>query len=686
MMKQAIWVLGIFICIPTLVFSQSESGSIEPTFEQVLSLKGPGSVQISPDGNHVLYSVSSTEWSENRYDSELWLSKNGEKPFPLTHNSEGSSGSGTWADDSKWILFTRNVDGESTLFVISPAGGEAFPLSYIDKSIQDFDLSPDGETLAFLSHQEQPEDQKTMEERYGEFAEDETGYLLSRLYTVDFDPEFARAHQQPCRQDTTYTICPEAPKVMSHLEDAEFTITNISWSPDGERIAIDHQPDPIITSFLEADVALYDPESRELDKVITNPSADSFDLWSPDGSKFVYTSSVDNDSSNFYTNNRYFIYDISEGESIEVAQNFDENLSLSAWTDTGIYATGFQKTKRPIFKLKPENGSVDLYSDSKRLVYGLSVSKDGSKYATSARDGNEVNEVYLSEMNGGRSNKLTNFNDQISDWKTTGSEVISWTSRDGAEIEGILHKPQNYDPSKKYPLLVAIHGGPTGISLPSPVPAYVYPIVQWVNKGALVLQPNYRGSAGYGEDFRSLNVRNLGVGDAWDVLSGVDHLIEQGIVNSTKLGSMGWSQGGYISAFLTTWSNRFEAVSVGAGISNWMTYYVNTDIHPFTRQYLKATPWKDQDIYEKTSPMTYINNASTPTLIQHGEFDQRVPTPNAYELYQGLQDVGVESKLIIYKGFGHGITKPKERLAATWHNWMWFNKYIWGEEVEMPLK
>jgi dipeptidyl aminopeptidase/acylaminoacyl peptidase len=206
-----------------------------------------------------------------------------------------------------------------------------------------------------------------------------------------------------------------------------------------------------------------------------------------------------------------------------------------------------------------------------------------------------------------------------------------------------------------------------------------------VNKGALVLQPNYRGSAGYGEDFRSLNVRNLGVGDAWDVLSGVDHLIEQGVVDSTKLGSMGWSQGGYISAFLTTWSNRFQAVSVGAGISNWMTYYVNTDIHPFTRQYLKSTPWEDQEIYERTSPMTYINNATTPTLIQHGEFDQRVPTPNAYELYQGLQDVGVDSKLIIYKGFGHGITKPKERLAATWHNWMWFNKYIWGEEVEMPL-
>ena len=121
---------------------------------------------------------------------------------------------------------------------------------------------------------------------------------------------------------------------------------------------------------------------------------------------------------------------------------------------------------------------------------------------------------------------------------------------------------------------------------------------------------------------------------------------------------------------------------MGAGISNWMTYYVNTDIHAFTREYLKATPWDDPEIYAKTSPMTYIKEASTPTLIQHSEFDARVPTPNAYELYQGLQDVGVETSLIIYKGFGHGITKPRERLAAMVHNWEWFARHIWGEEVD----
>jgi dipeptidyl aminopeptidase/acylaminoacyl peptidase len=274
--------------------------------------------------------------------------------------------------------------------------------------------------------------------------------------------------------------------------------------------------------------------------------------------------------------------------------------------------------------------------------------------------------------------------EQTEGWAVGTREVIEWTSTDGAAVEGILLKPDGFDPSVKHPLLVVIHGGPSWLSFPVRAYTYVYPVQQWLEKGAAILMPNYRGSAGYGEAFRSLNVRNLGVGDAWDVLSGVDHLVAQGFVDSDRVGAMGWSQGGYISAFLTTTSDRFAAISVGAGISNWMTYYVNTDIHPFTRHYLQGTPWSDPEIYAKTSPMSYINDASTPTLIQHGEFDRRVPTPNAYELYQGLQDVGVPVELVIYKGFGHGISKPKELLAAVWHNWQFFGKWIWDEDVVIP--
>jgi dipeptidyl aminopeptidase/acylaminoacyl peptidase len=169
------------------------------------------------------------------------------------------------------------------------------------------------------------------------------------------------------------------------------------------------------------------------------------------------------------------------------------------------------------------------------------------------------------------------------------------------------------------------------------------------------------------------------VGDAWDVESGVDHLISKGWVDPKRVGVMGWSQGGYISAFLTTSSTKFAAVSVGAGISNWATYYYNTDITPFTIQYLGDDPADDPEIYRKTSPMTYIKQAKTPTLIQHGENDKRVPIANGYELRQGLEDRGVPVEMIVYKGFGHGVNKPKASRAVLEHNLLWFNHYIWGD-------
>ena len=166
----------------------------------------------------------------------------------------------------------------------------------------------------------------------------------------------------------------------------------------------------------------------------------------------------------------------------------------------------------------------------------------------------------------------------------------------------------------------------------------------------------------------------------WDVLSGMDYLISEGFVDAERMGAMGWSQGGYISAFLATHTKRFKAISVGGGVSNWVTYYVNTDATPFTLQYLKATPWDNPEIYAKTSPMTAIRQAQTPTLIQHGENDRRAPIPNAYELRQGLADMGVVVKMIVYKGFGHGITKPKSLRAALQHNLEWFNRWLWEEE------
>jgi dipeptidyl aminopeptidase/acylaminoacyl peptidase len=365
-----------------------------------------------------------------------------------------------------------------------------------------------------------------------------------------------------------------------------------------------------------------------------------------------------------------------------VTSEFDEDANLMSWGPDGVYFGASQKTASHIFRVDPATRAVKRISGPDQfLSQGASFTKDYRTMAGVGAGPNRFTDVYVSAVSDFAPKYLTDTAAQWKDFKLSTREVIQWKSSDGATIEGVLIKPPDFETGRKYPLLVVIHGGPTGVDTPSLSADRYYPIERFTAKGALVLKVNYRGSAGYGEKFRSLNVRNLGVGDYEDVISGVDSLIAKGMVDRDRVGSMGWSQGGYISAFITCYSDRFKAVSVGAGISDWMTYYVNTDIHPFTRQYLKGTPWDDPEIYKKTSPITYVGRAKTPTLIQHGDQDKRVPPPNAFELYQALKDRKVPVKLVLYKGFGHPINKPKQQKAVMEHNYEWFSKYIWGEDV-----
>lgn len=654
-----------------------------PSFEAVLSLPSVRNVQMAPDGSNITFEVTHTDWEANRYDTEIWLSRNGGSPFRLTNNPEGSSSNAKWSPDGQWIAYLANKKEHTQIYVLRLAGGESFAVTDGKGDVQDFEWRPDGKAILFLQNQDDEKARKSRKEKYGDFAEEDHEYLLTRLWIISFDPSGWEHPSWPGKAQESLNDELHGRIV---LDSVPYTITGFLWSPDGRTVAIQHQPDPLINTFLHSDISLLDAGDGTVSPLIRNLSSDGLLDWSPDGNSILYQSNLTDSTSNYYRNGHLFMINCQSRQQTPVAAGFDEEFSGLQWTASGIFGLAYQKTRRMLWQIDPGNPERVLpFINNPDRISGFASTKDGRSMAFIGSSASQLDEVYLMQT-GQPTIQLTHFTSEIKNWKLAQSEVIQWESKDGQVIEGVLMKPENYDPSKKHPLLVIIHGGPTGISVPAPIASYVYPVAQWLAKGALILMPNYRGSAGYGEAFRALNVRNLGVGDAWDVLSGVDELIGRGLVDADSMGCMGWSQGGYISAFLTTNTGRFKAISVGAGISDWMTYYVNTDIHPFTRQYLKATPWSDPEIYAKTSPISTIQQASTPTLIQHGEFDRRVPIANGYELYQGLQDVGVPVKMMVYKGFGHGITKPKERLAATWHNWQWFGKYIWGEELTMPEK
>lgn len=691
-------VLLIGTAFPALL--SAESAIPGPGFEASISLRNARGPAISPDGKSVAFQVTSTDWEDNRYDQEIWLLREGEEPFQLTRTSKGSSTSPQWSPDGRWVAFLADRGNKTQIHLIRPDGGEAQVITEVEEGIKRFQWSPDGGQICFTTTEKDEKDKKEREKRYGEFAIEDAEYQLSHLWIIEVKPDlWPSPVEMPCRRAAEEESgdsdespaeskgdCLSLPKPKRLTGGDDFTVTRFEWSPDGSRIALEHRKDPLINSYVTTDISILEVDTGEIRPLVSDPGFDGGPVWSPDSKWLLFLSAGGNTMSDYYSNEHLYKIPVEGGIRTRLAADLDEQPSNVSWTPEGIYLLAWQRTNRHIFEVDPQSGETSLFASIPDNIWSIDFSRDGTTVACAGLSPTTLNEIYRSKLKPFQPECLTNMTSQIAGWELGGSELVSWASTDGTKIEGVLHKPRDFDPGRKYPLFVIIHGGPTGIDVPGLAMGSVYPIQQWLAKGALVLQPNYRGSAGYGEKFRSLNVRNLGVGDAWDVLSGVDYLVEKGIVDPERMAAMGWSQGGYISAFLTTNTNRFKAISVGAGISNWVTYYVNTDIHPFTLQYLKENPWDDPGIYARTSPMTTIKNATTPTLIQHGEFDKRVPIPNAYELYQGLQDQGVETRLIVYKGFGHGINKPKERLAAIWHNWQWFARYIWGEEVVIPLE
>ncbi|HMD33824.1 MAG TPA: S9 family peptidase, partial [Vicinamibacterales bacterium] len=629
-----------------------------PTVDQILSLERAGSPEISPDGRFVAYTVRTANWDDNAYDAQIWLAdaRAGRAPRPLT-NSKKSSTSPAWSPDGSRLAFGSDRTDKRQIYLINPLGGEAEAITTLEDGVGSFAWSPDGKSIAFTSTDPKSAALKDRDKKYGEFQVVEQDYRMSHLSILDVEK-----------------------KTTKPLTSGAFTVGRFAWSPDGTTIAFDHTINNSPASSGSGDISIVTVATGSIRKLVTQDGPDSHPVWSPDGATIAFETAMANPAY-FYTNRVIATVPASGGAPTPLTASFDEDPSIADWSRAGLFFSASQKTSAGLFRLDPATKTAARVGAPGNAVQSsFSFTRDGSKIAYLSSDATAMSEVFTAGSGFTDARKLTDFNAQTRNWAASTLDVVSWKSQDGAAIEGVLHKPADFDAAKKYPLLVVIHGGPTGISRAIPFTSMIYPIDVWVTRGVLVLEPNYRGSAGYGEKFRSLNVKNLGVGDAWDVLSGVDSLIAKGMVDRDRVGVMGWSQGGYISAFLATHdAARFKAISVGAGISDWMTYYVNTDIHPFTRQYLQATPWDDAAIYSKTSPITYIKQAKTPTLIQHGATDQRVPLPNAFELYQGLKDNDVPTKLIVYQGFGgigHGPSKPKSYRATMEHNLEWFDQWM----------
>ena len=585
------------------------------THEELVSLQRVGSPAISPDGRLVAYTVRETNWDENAFETEIWLADVASRQARQLTRAKKSSSAPAFSRDGQRLAFISDRDGKRQVYVLWVQGGEAEAVTRSEQGINAFAWSPDGTRIAFTEADAKTAAMKARDERDGEYEIVEEDRAFTHLHVIDL-----------------------ASRSTTRLTSGDFVVGRFSWSPDGTRIAFDHAPTSRPGTGGD-DISIVTVADQKVTPLVVQAGPDTHPTWSPDGSAIAFETALSNPAF-YYANGLIATIPAQGGTATAVTKAFDEDAQLVAWAPAGIYFQGLARTWSHLYRVDPVTTRVTRVGpDAPAVDMGFSFSSDFSTVAFTRATTTALAEVAVAPVTSMQPTVLTSSSAQLEGWQIGTRELVTWTSQDGAAIEGVLHKPADFVAGRRYPLLVVIHGGPTGTSRPVPLGATgVYPIDMWVARGALVLEPNYRGSAGYGGAFRALNVRNLGVGDAWDVLSGIDALVARGMADGDRVGAMGWSQGGYISAFLTTHhSDRFKAISVGAGISNWMTYYVNTDITPFTPQYLQATPWDDPAIYAKTSPMSAITRAGTPTLIQHGERDARVPTPNAYELFRGCR-------------------------------------------------
>lgn len=639
-----------------------------PTMKEWMNLKSVVAPRISPDGRFVAYQLQEPNWDENRLEAELWIaSVSSDQSYQLT-NARGSSTNARWSPDGKQLAFLSNRDGRQQIYLAAPPSLEALQLTQTDSGINTFEWSADGRRMAFTSTESLPASEVTETDEFRIMGAPPT--TAASLWLIDVPLKGAANKPQPERL----------------TRGADFNVGSFSFSPDSQRIAFDATKDTSTSSFMTSDVFVINLADKSVRKIVDSPGFDGTPVWSPDGGRVAYytTSRAKGAEVFYYTNGLIAVVPAEGGEPRVLTEAFDESPLPVAWSQDGIYFNALERSYQHLYRIDPQTKAIARMSEPYTSVFSMfSFSKDFKQAAFLCADAQSFPEICVSSLEKRFApRKLTSMQEQFRRWPVATREVVNWKSKDGTPIEGVLAKPKDFDASKKYPLLVTIHTGPSLVDQATIDRDWPYPTELYAERGALVLKVNYRGSTGYGQRFRALLVGNLGLPEYEDIITGVDYLISKGIVDEKRVGAMGYSHGGYIAAFISAYSDRFRAVSAGALVSDWTTYYTNSDSPLWAVQFHRATPWDNPEIYRKTAPLSYIKNARTPTLIQHGELDRRAPIAGAYELYRALQDRNVPVRMIVYKGAGHVPGGLKQLYALMLHNYEWFEQWIWEDKAE----
>jgi dipeptidyl aminopeptidase/acylaminoacyl peptidase len=663
--------LLLFLALAGVAFplrAQAADGAVW-TPDLAFRAKRVGSVVVSPDGSRVAYVVGTAQMDGEKSE---WLSQihvarsDGSSSLQLTAGDK-SANAPAWSPDSKWIAFVTARGGKPNLWRIRVDGGEAEALTDEKGSVQSPQWSPDGGRIAFLmSEPPTEEDEKAQKEKRDARVVDEDLKPI-RLYVVS-------AEKDPSGKRPVRGLTPVSLSVGDVESGGKF-----DWSPDGKEIVFSHRPTPKVDDWPKADISVVNVESSAVRALVATPAAESQPFFSRDGSQVAYTASDVPPTWGLTT--RVHVVPVSGATPKPLAETYDRQPDLLGWSGDGkrLVVSEAHRTVNRLSALPADGGApVDL-SPPETMVTGPSLDRTGKRVGFVSQATDRAPEAFVSPVEAFSPTPVSRAQElPAADFGKT--EVITWKSADGKTIEGLLTTPAGYAPETRVPLLVAVHGGPTGVFLRTFTGvASVYPTAVFAGRGYAILRCNVRGSSGYGRDFRYANYRDWGGGDFKDIMAGVDAVVARGVADPERLGVMGWSYGGFMTSWIITQTKRFKAASVGAGVTNLVSFTGTADIPGFIPDYFGGDYWDFFDRWRTHSAMFNVKGVTTPTLIQHGEADLRVPLSQGYELYNALKRQGVTTKMVVYPRQPHGLQEPKLVKDAMERNLEWFDRWVMGK-------
>jgi dipeptidyl aminopeptidase/acylaminoacyl peptidase len=644
------------------------------TVDDVIDLVQVSAPRISPDGRRVLYTVSELgKWKDNKRVTSIWIADadgSNARRF-LAHEKDRSA---AWAPDSRSIAFLSSRDaaagardGEgggndaAQVYVIPVDGGEASKLTDHKGAIRSFEWTKDSASIVFLAEHAKPEAAKATE-KSGDDA-----IFVDEGANGQERSDFSELWRISVADKTEHPI----------THDDALLIESFRVSPEGGRIAVVYRRENTRNGQYHAEIGVVDAATGALKTVTHNNAPEQNVQWSPEGKLLAYLAPSDT-SWELAEEKLWVVPAEGGGDPRKLSGSFNGAIGQYTWNADGqsIVFGANTRARSAVYKINVATGAITSIARGDWSGRMESISADGKRGVAVVSTPTTPGEVELIDLTTGKLTPITHANPKFGDFGLSQFKAITWKSKDGLEVEGMLWLPSDYKAGTKLPLLLSVHGGPAGAwDVSFRGINHVYTGLGWA-----ILEPNVRGSSSYGDALLRGNMKDIGGGDFQDLMTGVDKLIADGLADPDHLAIRGWSYGGILGGWTLTQTSRFKAASLGAMVADWASEYAMGFNHDVRLWYIGGTPWESADNYRRQSSYTHIAKVTTPTLLLHGERDTTDTIGQSMMYYQGLKDRGVPARFIRFPREPHGFREPHHIRIRDTEEIAWLMKYARGIE------